>query len=247
MNNSKRYSSRLHLPTSLLFFVGVSLFGSATTLILAFSSQQSTDNLIWRKPLIGSLFMLICIIGITVALMPQKCSGRAHSRQTQKPVIPTTNTTSIHKSFSRFEGHHPDCGRFTAHTVTSGKHVFCAACIGLLVGASIAIVGACVYFFAFLEIGNANYWTVAAGQVGTVIGLAQLKFKSYARSTANAVFVVGSFLTLAGIDSILRSFYADLYVLALIVFWLSTRISMSQWDHSRICQECNMPCELKER
>jgi len=247
LNNSKRYSSRLHLPTRLLFFMGVSLFGSATAIVLALNRSMAADSLVWRRPLVGSLFILICAVGITTVFVPEKCSGPAHSRQREKSAHAAVDTTSIEKAPISFKGHHLDCGRFASHTITSGNNVFCAACLGLLLGAFAAIVSAILYFFVHWEISEVSFWAVAVGQIGIILGLAQLKFKSYARSTANAIFVLASFLTLTGIDNLLSSIYADLYVLALIVFWLFTRISMSQWDHSRICRECNLPCERKER
>jgi len=231
----------------LLFSIGVSLFGSATVLTLALISSTSTDTIVWQKPLIGSLFILICATGIIAAFKPQKCSGSSHSRQQQEPVTAPSDNGSVHVASAKLKGHHPDCGKFTVHTIMSGNRVFCAACVGLLLGASIAIACAVLYFFALLEMGTASFWAVIVGQAGALVGLAQLRFKSYARSAANTAFVVGSFLTLAGIDNLLSNIYADLFVLALIVFWLFTRISTSQWDHSRTCRECSLPCTFKER
>jgi hypothetical protein len=29
------------------------------------------------------------------------------------------------------------------------------------------------------------------------------------------------------------------------LFWLLTRVLLSQWDHSRICRECRFSCSMK--
>jgi hypothetical protein len=56
------------------------------------------------------------------------------------------------------------------------------------------------------------------------------------------VFVLGAFMVLVGIDAVVESLFADLLLLAFIVFWIFTRILLSQWDHWRICGNCKSQC-----
>jgi hypothetical protein len=194
------------------------------------------ESFLWRKPLIGSIFSLICISGILAALFPKQCSQTFHFQKGNMNLSShKVNTTS----------HHPDCGRFSAHTIRIGSHTLCAACTGLLLGALVALVGTASYFFsdANLEVG---FTGVLIGAVGIVLGFLQLKFRGFIRLILNMFFVVGAFLILVGIDQLTESVFVDFFLVALVAFWILTRIQLSQWDHWKICSSCESQCEVWE-
>ena len=234
----------MRLNFILSFAIGVSLFGSFTTLMLATYPPAAQENFFWRKPLTGLLFALICVFGIVAVFFPKKCS-ETYSHQTEKPTISETENPNFHEISINFKGHHPDCGRFSAHVAHVDGHVFCVACTGLLLGALIALTGTVLYFFVEWNIVEVGLSAVLVGQIGILLGFVQFKFKDYARLTLNAFFVFACFLTLVGIDKIAESIFINLYMIALITFWLLTRILISQWDHWRICHTCKLSCELK--
>ena len=62
----------------------------------------------------------------------------------------------------------------------------------------------------------------------------------YAKVILNVVFVVGSFVTLAGADVLGESLLIDVYVLGLIGFLLWLRILLSERNNRRICQACKL-------
>jgi len=230
-----------------MFAVGVSLFGLFTTLMLTLYPPTIQENLLCRKPLIGSIFTLICIAGIVAVFFPKKCSQTFDFPKTKKPPISTTEDPELHKISITLKGHHPDCGGYSAHVIHVNNHAFCAACTGLLLGALVSIAGTALYFFGGWDVGQTGFPTVLFGQVGIVLGFIQFKFKGYTRLVLNAFFVIAAFLVLVGIDTLAENTFVDLYLVFLIVFWLWTRILISQWDHWRICHTCRIPCELKER
>jgi hypothetical protein len=125
-------------------------------------------------------------------------------------------------------------------------HRLCAACTGLLLGALIALIGTALYFFGGGYIEGVGLWTALIGAAGIALGFSQLKFRSFARLTLNVFFVLGAFLILVGIDELIESLFVDLFLVALIVFWILTRIQLSQWDHRRTCDSCISPCEAWE-
>jgi hypothetical protein len=141
--------------------------------------------------------------------------------------------------------HHPDCQRFSAHVVHMKGRVRCAACSGLLLGAVIALVGAIFYFFGGWQIENARSLPAVIGVLGVLAGFLQLRFRAYVRLTLNSLFVLGGFLCLIGIDQTFQNLAIDLFLVMLIVFWILTRIQLSQWDHSRICDCCKSPCGVE--
>jgi hypothetical protein len=54
----------------------------------------------------------------------------------------------------------------------------------------------------------------------------------------NALFVVGSCISLVAADLAGQSLLVDAYVLGLIVFMLWFRILLSEWNNRRICVAC---------
>lgn len=235
-------SARTTPDFTLMFVVGISLFGCLTTITLALYQRQVLESSVWRKPLIGSVFALTCTSGIIAVFYPRKCSETFYMQDALKPIDSGTKDTSFGQEYIVLMGHHPSCGRFFAHTVHIGGRALCAACTGLLCGGIAAFAGTILYFFGGQNLGHMGLWAVLVGQVGILLGLVQFKFSGYARLTANAFFVFAAFLTLVGVDALVSNIFIDIYVVVLIVFWLWTRIAISQWDHRRICCGCPRPC-----
>jgi hypothetical protein len=76
------------------------------------------------------------------------------------------------------------------------------------------------------------------GEIGLGLGLIQIKVAGSVKAFLNAVFVVGSFATLATVDEIGKSLFLDLYILGLILYLLWFRISLSEWNNTRTCRNC---------
>ncbi len=237
----------IHLNFILIFTVSISLFGLFTTLMLALYPPTIQENLLWRKPLIGSIFSLICILGIIAAFFPKKCSKTFDIPKTEKAAVSNAKDSNFGKVSVTLKGHHPDCIRYSAHVIHVSKHVFCVACTGLFLGALVVLAGTALYFFVGWDFAQTGFLAVLFGQVGILLGFIQFKFKGYVRLMVNAFFVFAAFLTLVGLDKFAENLFIDLYSIILIVFWLWTRILISQWDHWRICHRCEIPCELKEK
>ena len=221
-----------------LFQVSVSLFGLVLAVLLAVSPQVSADSFVWRRPLVGSAFATICILGILAVLSPSTCS---------KPfrISPRKNKQDrrfSHASASALRGHHPQCSHFSGHVFRVDRRVLCATCSGLFSGALFALVGVVVYFFGSWHIGQNAIVAVAVGAVGVALGLMQSPLPvlqtGVMRLFTGALFVAGAFLVLLGIEELTHSFSLGLFVVALSVLWLATKISLSQWDHERICSRC---------
>ncbi len=229
---------RLMLP----FSEAVSAFGFFTVLALAACSTKSTETVTWRKPVVGSIFALICLLGIVLAVSPRKCSETfGHQRRTEAAAS-SPQTSNLPNTI---KGHHYACGKFSAHTMRVKGHVLCAACTGLFLGDLGGLFGTILYFFAGWEPWRIGFLVVVIGVVAMILGFLQLKFGGFARLILNVFFVLGAFLILAGLDGLIGSLFVDLFSIVLIVFWLFTRILLSQWDHWRICKTCLIPCEIR--
>jgi len=237
-----------------LFLMSVSLFGLFLVGMLAFNMPVAEEDLLWRKPVIGSIFGSICILGILATLFPKECSGTSHFK---KEEIPTNKYNETPQSrfasssvYPSIRGHHPDCGNFSAHVFQIKNKTFCTSCTGLLLGALITLAGTILYFFNNWQISHESLLVVSFGILGTGFGLLQFPLfknrRGFLRLFLNAYFVLGTSYILIGIDMLIRSVAIDLFLILLSVFWIFTRISLSQWDHKRICYACNVAkCEFR--
>jgi hypothetical protein len=197
----------------------------------------------WRKLVIGSIFSTLCLSGVLAVFSPNKCGAILdRKKRSDSSVLVVSNGT---ENFLR--GHHPTCGKYSAHVFRIGDKIFCAACIGLVFGGLLSLAGAIVYFFCDWSVAGYNILIVLLGVVGVIFGLFQFKVKGLIRLSANMVFVLGTLLILIGVDTSVHSIFFDLFLVCLIVFWLFTRISLSQWDHEIICSVCgNENCMVTE-
>jgi len=165
-----------------------------------------------------------------------------HFRRESSASYSVVQATGEMRSF-RFKGHHPDCGKFSAHVFKLGGKTYCAGCTGLVLGAAASLFGVAFYFFFGLPVeqGSFIFWL---GFLGVACGLLQYHLFNFGGSSVhlflNVTFVFGAFLFLVGVDEIARSLAVDSYLLALNVYWVSTRIVLSRQEHRRICSICDV-------
>jgi hypothetical protein len=68
------------------------------------------------------------------------------------------------------------------------------------------------------------------------------------RVLMNVIFVFGAFLLLASVVQITYNLIVCGYLLALILYWIFTRIALSRRSHNRICAQCEVSaCPYSER
>lgn len=230
--------SSIRHDSILMFDVVVSILGLFIVLLLAFDPPITHESFFWRKTVVGLVFSATCLLGVFAALFPKPC--------TQMSPFCKRNT-SFHSHRTNSSSHHPACEEFSAHVIHLGTHVLCAACTGLIIGALGTLFGVALYFFGGWYIEELSFSVVLVGVVALVLGFLQFKFRGFARLMLNAFFVLGAFLILAGIDALIENLVIDLFLVAFIVFWILTRIQISQWDHWRICRNCESPCEVRWR
>jgi len=222
----------------LMFLVCMSFFGVLLSVLFAFFPPSLHEDFVLRKPIVGSVFGLICVLGVLAAFFPKQCAnlldfGEGKGR-------------ALHGDFAGAGGHHPSCENFSPHVFEIGDRRFCVACTGLTVGGLLALVGTFLYFFIDWCVEQNSVLVVLIGLLGVSLGLFQFRAKQHlVRFSLNVFFVLGSFLVLVGIDGLVQSVFVDFFLVALIVFWLFTRILISQWDHERICCACDVVvCEF---
>ena len=73
-----------------------------------------------------------------------------------------------------------------------------------------------------------------------LVGLAQIKLGGYIKVAVNALFVIGSGISLIVADLVGQNLLLDAYVLGLIIYMLWLRILLSEWNNRRICMNCQL-------
>jgi len=235
-----------------VFYIGVSLFSLGVLAILTFNLSTSVITFPLQKQLTGSIFITICFIGILVGVFPSRCLKKIHFRSQNKNSRETEHASS-QMTTVKFNGHHPTCGNFSAHVLQISGKMYCAGCIGLVIGAIISLFGSLLYFlleFNAGEIGILIFWL---GFTGVFFGILQYNIfngdRSVVHSIFNVMFVLGAFLLLIGVHEITSNFLLELYLLIIIIYWIMTRIMLSQLEHRKICTICDLKsCSyLKDR
>jgi hypothetical protein len=218
----------------------LSLFLSVIGLIILSILLSQPVNLKTNIPnsnfIVGSLFSLLCILGSAAVFYPKKCfKTRILNIERDQQV---TKYTFISNSKTKVAGHHPNCNKFEGNRFRFHGGASCSACLGLFVGALIALTGSAFYFLFETRLPplDLKFLLIAYGLI--LLGLAQFKFRKTVKSVANALFVVGSMGMLITVDSIARSLFVDLFALGLIALLLLTRIRISEWYNKKICGSC---------
>jgi hypothetical protein len=233
-----------HIKSDIKYQLLVSFLGLVLVVALTTSPPTVTGNSSYRKPVIGAIFSAICVLGVLAVFSPSKC-GKILNLENRRVGSDSAQLAS-HGISNSLRGHHPTCGNYDAHILQINGKTVCAACAGLLFGGLLALAGAYVYFFAGWHVAGQSSLMVLLGAVGVSFGLFQFKFSGLVRLSVNTVFVLGALLVLVGVDGLVHSIFFDLFVVCLIVFWLFTRISLSHWDHKRICSGCDAEnCEVR--
>jgi len=232
---------------TLLFLVCVSFFGLALALFFVVTSPLAAqDSFALRKPVVGSTLDVVCVLGVFAVLYPESCAGIAGLKKQGAPVHNFSETRG-----RTLRGHHVVCVPYSTHVMHVGNRLFCATCSGLLVGAIIVLVCIGLFFFGNLSVGGNPFMLVSVGVAGVIAGLlypvVPVRFqRGFTRFLVGILLAVGSFLIVAGVEETAGSLSLDFFFVALSVLWLATKMSLSQWEHRRICAQCSLgSCSAK--
>ena len=210
-----------------LLYLGLSLAGLIILTRLAFINVPPVF-FSGQTRLTGAVFIAVCLFGLVVALSPSSLRGLGQSSGSN-PVM---------------RGHHPDCEKFSNHVVWISGKPYCAGCTGLALGAALSMLGSALYFFfnVFLLDPEVAFWVgafmVALGLVQHFVDLGS----PHLHLALNVALVCGSFMLAASLNAMGVSFYVEAYHLGLVVFWVASRIRVSQEEHVLVCASCGLVC-----
>jgi hypothetical protein len=226
------------IEPTLKFLIFISFFGLALSfLFVAISGGPAPDGFELRKPLVGSVFGILCVLGIFASIYPNSCSKVFDYEKSVQKQDETGKPQELN-----IRGHHPACRNYSAHILKVGNRIFCATCMGFSVGAIIALIGVGLFFFGPFSFGTRPFIAMIIGALAVSTGLLHSILPGFkvglSRFIASAFFAAGTLLILASVEDALRSTSIDFFFVLLSVFWLVTDTALSRWDHRRICSKC---------
>jgi hypothetical protein len=195
-----------------------------------------------RQPIVFA-FTAICFFGATAAVVPSECSRVFHGGRTRH-IDSSEEGRSIRVDVRsrKLSGHHPACEKFAAHVLQVRGKIYCAGCMGLLTGALVAIAGSFTYSLGiYTVVGEAPlmFWI---GFTFVMIGLIQyakpLMTNGWVHYLSNTIFVAGAFLLLLGVVEISKSLSLEIYFLVIVLYWILTRMVLSNMEHQKTCFLC---------
>lgn len=224
-------------------YIGVSLLGLGLLVVLTFTATLSRITFPLQTQATGLIFTGICLLGIMIGVFPSRCARLLHFRS-QDEAVDKTEPASVRRTTVMFRGHHPTCGVFSTHVLHVEGATYCAGCMGLVTGGVISLIGCFSYFFLGFGVGEAGGYAFGIGVGGVVCGLLQYHLFKGSNGTIhfllNVVFVVGAFLLLLGVNAQKSNFALEAYLLALMVFWIFSRMTLSQREHTKVCAACGV-------
>jgi len=189
----------------------------------------------FQKPLIISIFIAICLLGILAAIYPKLCKGLLEFKKIDKKSLDPEKMNNM-----QFEGHHPDCGKFESHTIIIRGSKYCPGCSGLLIGAIMAVIGILFYYFYGLPLiyGEISFWTGLVMVFLALMLIIFLKLGKKLKIVSNMALVTGSAMILIGLDTVKENLLIESYFLLLVLFFILARIAASENNHEIICRNC---------
>lgn len=173
-------------------------------------------------------------------LFPLACSGvlGIRRRSIERLEGSEVRATKI-LGFLLLHGHHSPGPEAMLHEMQVGAKRYCATCFGLLTGAVMSLAFVVTYALSgWPEYvgGGAPYVLYSAGVVGVLLGFVQVLasgIRAWTRFMLSASFVIGTAFMLVATDVITADFLADVFVIALAVFWLLSRLGLSHPSQAR--------------
>ena len=228
---------------NIFYYIILSIAAAVLLLILTFLNPLNTTTIgIYDKLFVGGVFITSCIFGISLAFYPR------WFRRLTKHATHHLNSGKSRKITRKYRGHHPDCGNFQSHTIETKNKTLCAGCLGLSIGSIISIVLTIIYMIIIREkVATGFYYVVFLSLI--IIGLAYLEIMLPIRQAVvhviSNIFLVLSFLlvTISIFEITGNKIYGILSVIISFLF-LDTRIQLSNWQHTRICESCSETCKM---
>jgi len=233
----------LKQKTNVFQYLILSTAAAALLSIVAFFNFSNTSSIdIYDKLFVGGIFITSCLFGISLAIHPGWFK-RFTKQEKQNP-----NKKQTQKTARRRKGHHPDCDQFQNHILKINNKTLCSGCLGLFIGSIISIFLTIIYIIFRNELSStAFHFFIILGLF--IIGLVYIeiilpKKHTIVHVVSNIFLMISFFIVIISIFEITGSKIYGAISILLSFLWLDTRIQLSNWRHTLICENCSETCKM---
>jgi hypothetical protein len=217
---------------------------AAALLLVVFVVSSRQDHSIDSsdKLLPAAAFIASCLLCISFAVRPNWAT-KLVSRSS-----PDRDGRSSNANARRLRGHHPDCVRFKSHRISWGGREFCSGCVGLMSGATVSILLMIIYVisdWAVPAVLSRAFIALGLGAVSIAFAEAAIgRRRPLPHLIVNSTMIVGFFMLVAAMLEATGSGVFGLLVVSFSFLWIDTRIQLSHWRHSIVCDGCPESCKM---
>ena len=234
-------ASDLNKKWQLISYIILSMIGAVLIIVVLSFNPSDEGNIGFLDRLfVGGAFILCCLFGLSLALRPNWVR-RIRKQNRDNVHVPESQEIKSRK------GHHPDCRGFEGHTLEFNNKTLCAGCTGLALGSMISILLTILFMGLSIDLSNSVlYIFVILGLIFiafTFIEIVILKRTAFAHVMGNILLVIGFFLIIIGIFQLTGSSGYGILAVIFSFLWLDTRIQLSTWRHTVICENCAESCK----
>jgi hypothetical protein len=234
----------LNQTKTILYYLILSTVAALLLIILTFNNATNVNTTsAYDKLIVGGVFIISCILGVSLALHPG-CLKRIVKQTNHE----TRRYSTQKKSTRKRHGHHPNCDQFQKHTVQIKNKTRCAGCLGLSLGCILSMLLMIGYVFTDNKLpSHLPYFLVFFGFI--LVGLVYVEIiipirHAIVHVISSGFLVIGFlFITISILEITGNKIYGILSVL-LSFLWLDTRIQLSNWRHTLICNNCKETCKM---
>lgn len=225
------------------YFVMLSAIAAGLLLVVfVISSRQDHSINTSGKLLPAAAFIASSLLCVSLTVYPN------WARSLVSRPSPDRDGRSPGANGRKFRGHHPDCARFRSHRISWGSREFCSGCVGLMSGATVSILLMMIYVvsdWAVPAVLSTAFMAFGFGAVSTAFAEAAIgRRRPLLHLVVNGAMIVGFFLLVVGMLEVTRNGVSGLLVVSFSFLWIDTRIQLSQWRHSLVCDECPGDCKI---
>ena len=219
----------------------LSIIGAAFILLFALLGTSDKGEIkILDKTIICVVFIICCIFGISLAFKPNWI------RSYRKRKIIKNKSMKDRLTILR-QGHHPTCGQFEKHTIKFNNKILCAGCTGLILGAVSASVFMVIYVLIGFNVSTTFfYFLIILGLIFIAANfiLTFLQPKNAGGQLISSIaLIIGFLFVVLGIFELTGEIIYGLIGIIISFLWLDTRIQLSYFRHSELCNNCQKICK----
>jgi len=226
---------------TLSLYLAFSFIAAALIILLVLMTpSQTTPISFFEKIGLAGVFIFCCIVGISFTLQPNlvrryfsKCTDE------EKNTLPPIKRS--------FQGHHPDCPTFQNHTTQWNTKIWCAGCLGLFIGFCASIVLMILYIITDFQLSTMiSRLLLFLGLFILPVVYIEILYRSrYAivHVILNSLMPLSFFIITIAVGGYTGKLVYGFFTILLCFLWLDTRVQLSKWHHSLICNNCFESCK----